>query len=354
LTVLSLGRNLRIGIAGTGFGAAVHLPALQSLPGVTIVAIAGARQEKAAEIAGRYGIARSCQGIAALLAEDLDAVTLALPPDLAETAASLALDKGLAVLAEKPLASHAEAAEALARRATARTAVVDFEFAELDCFRALHGLIERGELGAIERVEIAWATLSYAHRHRLWSWKTDEARNGGVLVLIGTHVLFLTEWLFGRIAVTAADIDNNATQQFAPPGGIGAADSAILHARTTAGAPIAIRLCNSTTGSPCHRWEIAGERGRAVLENLTSDPVAGFRLSLAVAGGPLKEVLKEPAASGDSRLLPFRTLAERFVAAVRASAPCQPDFTAGARVQRLVADIEALRRGGEAELSARA
>src|SRR6185437_4998192 len=157
LTVLSLGRNLRIGIAGTGFGAAVHLPALQSLPGVTVVAIAGARQEKAAEIAGRYGIARSCQGIAALLAEDLDAVTLALPPDLAETAASLALDKGLAVLAEKPLASHAEAAEALARRATARTAVVDFEFAELDCFRALHGLIERGELGAIARVEIAWA-----------------------------------------------------------------------------------------------------------------------------------------------------------------------------------------------------
>lgn len=345
-------RNLRIGIAGTGFGAAVHLPALQSLPGVTVVAIAGARQEKAAEIAKRHGIARSCQGIPTLLAEDLDAVTLALPPELAETAASLALDRGLAILAEKPLASRADAAEVLARLAATRTAVIDFEFAELDCFRALHRLFERREFGAIERIEIEWVTQSYAHRHRIWSWKTDEARNGGVLTLIGTHVLFLIEWLFGRIAITAAELNNHATRQFAPPGGIGAADSAVLQARTAAGAPVVIRLCNAAMGSPCHRWEIIGERGRAVLENSTSDPVAGFRLSFAAAGEPLKEILREPAASGDGRLRPFRSLAERFVAAVRTGTTCQPDFAAGARVQRLVADIEALRRGGEVKLRA--
>jgi hypothetical protein len=44
---------------------------------------------------------------------------------------------------------------------------------------------------------------------------------------------------------------------------------------------------------------------------------------------------------GDSRLPPFRALAEHFVDAVRAASACQPDFAAGARVQRLVADIEA-------------
>jgi predicted dehydrogenase len=346
-------RNLRIGIAGTGFGAAVHLPALQSLPGVTVVAIAGARPEKAAEIARRHGIARSCQGIAALLAEDLDAVALALPPELAETAASLALDRGMAILAEKPLATRAEAAEALARRAATRTAMVDFEFAELDCFRALRGLIERQELGAIEQIDIVWAMQSYAHRHRIWSWKTDEARNGGVLTLIGTHVLFLAEWLFGRIAITAAALDNDATRQFAPPGEIGAADTVVLRGRTAAGAAIAITLCNSAAGSPRHRWEIVGERGSAVLENLTGDPVTGFRLSRAARGEALKEILREPAMSGDSRLRPFRSLAERFVAAVRTGATCQPDFAAGARVQRLVADIETLGRVGEVKLRAR-
>ena len=346
-------RPLRIGIAGTGFGAAVHLPALQSLPGVTVVAIAGARQDKAAAVAQRCGVATSCQGIAALLAEDIDAVTLALPPELAGTAASLALDRGLAILAEKPLAPDAETAEELARRTTTRATVVDFEFAELDCFRALHALIARGELGPIERINVEWVTQSYAHRNRTWSWKTDEARGGGALTLIGTHVLFLIEWLVGQIAITSANLDNTATQSFAPAGGIGAADSVGLTGRTSAGAAITIQLCNSAPSAPRHRWEIIGEGGRAVLDNSTSDPIAGFHLSFAAAGGTVKRIFSEPVTSGDSRLRPFRRLAERFLAAVRAGTWCQPDFAAGARVQRLVADIEALRQDGRAGARAR-
>lgn len=187
--------------AGTGFGAAIHLSARQALAGVSVVAIAGTRQEKTAEIARIHGVDKACDGFAALLAEDLDAVTLALPPALAETAAALALDRGLAILAEKPLARSPEAAEALAGRAAGSTAIVDFEFAELHCFRTLHALLQRAEIGPIERVAVEWTTRSHAHRHRLWSWKTDAAGNGGVLTLLGTHVLFLLEWLFERIAV---------------------------------------------------------------------------------------------------------------------------------------------------------
>lgn len=345
---MALARPLRVGIAGTGFGAAIHLPALQSLPGVSVVAIAGARQEKTAEIARIHGVDMACNGIAALLAEDLDAITLALPPALAEMATALALDRGLAILAEKPLAPSAEAAEALARRAADATAIIDFEFAELHCFRALHTLIQRGELGAIERIAVEWTTRSYAHRHRLWSWKTDAAGNGGVLTLLGTHVLFLLEWLFGRIAVTGASADNAATQEFAPPGSLAAPDTVALRGRTRAGAAFAASLCNSAAGSPRHRWEIVGARGRAVLENLTDDAVAGFRLWIASGDMAPREIAREKMMDGDNRLQAFQALAERFVTAIRAGAPCQPDFAAGARVQRLVADIDTLTRGERA------
>jgi len=348
--LIRLSRQLRIGIAGTGFGAAVHLPALQSMPGVTVAAIASARRDKAAEIARQFGISTACGGIEELLAQDLDAVTLALPPELAERATALALDRGLAVLAEKPLASSAGAAERLARLATTRTTMVDFEYAEVGCFRALHGLIGRGELGAIERINVDWMTHSYAHRHRIWSWKTDQARCGGVLTLLGTHVLFLIEWLCGRFVVTEATLDNAATQKIAPPGGVGAADSVALRGRTAGGAAVAIELCNTGRESSRHRWEVIGERGRAVLVNDTSDAVAGFRLSLASSGRPDRELLDEPAVPGDNRLRPFHAVAERFVAAARAGATCQPDFAVGARVQRLVDDIGALQRGQPATL----
>jgi predicted dehydrogenase len=334
-------RPLRIGIAGTGFGAAIHLPALQSLPGVAVAAIAGSRPDKTAEIARKHGVALACRGIEELVAQDLDAVTLALPPALAERAAGLALDRGLAILAEKPLADSAEAAEMLARRAAAQTAMVDFEFAELPAFRALRNVIAGGELGRIERIDVTWLTQSYAHRHRIWSWKTDRARKGGVVPLLGTHVLFLLEWLVGPVAITGAREGNAATQSFAPAGDVAAADSVAWHGRTQAGATIAVELCNATSGSPHHRWEIVGDSGRAVLASTTHDTVAGFQLSVSLAGKPVRELPRDPIAPGDSRLPPFRTLAARFVAAVRAGTPCQPDFAAGARVQRLVAEIDA-------------
>jgi predicted dehydrogenase len=337
-----LPQPLRIGIAGTGFGAAVHLPALQSLPGVTVAAIAGTRADRTAAIARESGVPLACRGIEELLDQDLDAVTLALPAALAETAASLALDRGLAILAEKPLAASAEGAEMLASRAAGRTAAVDFEFAELPGFRALRALVGSGELGRIERIEIAWMTQSQAHRHRMWSWKTDRARKGGVATLLGTHALFLLEWLVGPVVITEAQEDNAATQLFAPSDGVGAADSVVWRGRTEAGAAVGVELCNSGRGSPLHRWEIVGDAGRAVLASSTSDTVSGFQLSVAPVGKPARALPCDPVGPGDSRLPPFRALAERFVSAVRAGTACQPDFAAGARVQRLIADIEAL------------
>lgn len=345
-------KPLRIGIAGTGFGAAIHLPVLQSLPGVTVTALAGARHDKTVEIARRSGIAVACRTIEELMAQDLDAVTLALPPDLAEPAVELALDRSLAILAEKPLASSAAAAERLARRATGHTAAVDFEFAELDCFRALHNLLARGELGRIRTIDVEWTTRSYADRNRIWSWKTDAARHGGVLTLLGTHVLFLLEWLLGPIVLIDAVADNRATQRFAPSGGVGAADTVSWRGHTAAGAAIAVALCNSAAGSPRHRWTIIGERGSAVLENVTDDPVAGFSLAQVRPNGVTREIISEPTIAGDSRMRPFRMLAERFTAAIRDGTGCQPGFVAGARVQRLVAEIETLASHGHTPLRA--
>ena len=49
---------VRVGVAGVGFGAAVHIPAFQS-EGVDVVAICSRRRERAEEAATRFGIERS-------------------------------------------------------------------------------------------------------------------------------------------------------------------------------------------------------------------------------------------------------------------------------------------------------
>jgi predicted dehydrogenase len=334
----------RVGIVGLGFGAAVHLPAFQSLPGVRVVGVAAQRAEKARATASGLGLEIGGT-VDELLAAPLDAVSIALPPDLTATVATRALDLGLAVLAEKPLADSAQRAEDLAVRARGHTAVIDFQFAELDCFRALKGLLDAGDPGNVVSAQIRWRTLSYAHRNASWSWKTDRARHGGVMNLLGSHVLYLVEWLLGPIGALSARFSSAATERFAPPGERAAEDAVQLTATLASGGIVKIELCNAAAESVGQQWSFATPRSRLALESPPGEPMGPLTLTREKAGR--REVVATDAgiADADARLEPFRRLAARFVAATQSHASCTPDFAAGARVQRLL-EATALSAGG--------
>ncbi|NJK59307.1 MAG: Gfo/Idh/MocA family oxidoreductase [Oscillatoriales cyanobacterium SM2_1_8] len=72
---------MRVGILGTGFGAAVHLPALQSLPGVEVTALWGRDRERTQAIAQGAGVPHSFGGEAwAELLPLVDVVAVTTPP----------------------------------------------------------------------------------------------------------------------------------------------------------------------------------------------------------------------------------------------------------------------------------
>lgn len=336
-----IARPFRVGVAGLGFGAAIHVPGLRLVPGVEVVALAGSSRAHAATQAERLRVPIACGGIDELLRQDLDAVTLALPPNLMEDAASRALDRGLAVLCEKPLADSAAAAARLTHQSIGRTAAVGFQFPELTTFRALKQTLDSGRLGALRRVSIVWSVESRAHRERQWSWKLDAGRGGGVLTVLGSHLLHLIDWLVGPCSLHGTTLDNAASALVAPAGARAAEDSAMLVLIGRDGVRVTVMLSNARPGTSRHRWDVIGERGRAALENLSVDYMAGFVLT--VDG---ETVAVEPPADGDGRLPAFCSLATRFVEAARRGQPVMPDFATGARVQSL---IEAARaRHGDA------
>lgn len=332
-------RPLRLGIAGLGFGGAVHLPVLAGLPGVTITALCARRLDKAREVAATHGVALAVDTIPALLESGIDALALALPPAVAAEAASLALDHGVAVLTEKPIAADAAAAGQLARKAadTGLTAMVDFTFQEVDAFRRLKEWISTGRLGTVRSVNIAWLTYSFAHRRGLWSWKVDGDAGGGIMAAQGSHVLHLLRWLFGEVTLHHAAYDHRATAAFAPDGANPAADGAVLHLTLASGAPVTVHLSNASPGGGHHRWEVVGDAGLLRLANQGHGIMGGFSLAFRDPDGG--EVLDLPApdmGGPDDRLEPFRRLASRFVAAVRAGWPDGPDLADGAAVQTLI------------------
>lgn len=344
--------NLRVGVAGLGFGAAVHAPALLSLPGLDLVGIAGSSTEHAVPVAARLGVANACGSVEELLDLGLDAVTLALPPDQVAAAVRAALDRGVAILCEKPLGTDAAEAAELAHLAAGRVTAMDFQFAELETFARLKQIIDSGVLGQPRHVQVVWLTESWAHRNHAWSWKTDAARGGGAITLFGSHLFFLAEWLLGPTISIWARIGASATAAFAPAGARLAED--LVHSRMEHrnGVVFAATFGNANPGSTVHRWTVVFEGGTVTLENVTSDYMAGF--TLVVSGGGLDgERVAEPKADDDGRLQPFRRLAARFVDGARAGQPMYPNLSAGARALTIDAAVRAsAARGVELSLPA--
>jgi predicted dehydrogenase len=338
--------TLKIGIAGLGFGVDVHLPGFRGLPGVEVIGLVGRDPVHAAEVAARTGLPVSTD-LATWLAAPFDAVSLALPPAEVERAAAAAIDRGIPVLSEKPLGSDYRTASALAARAATRPNAVDFEFAELETFVALREAIRAGVIGPIRHVGVVWLMESRAHRDGRWSWKTDAARCGGALTLLGTHVFFLLEWLFGPIARVSARLDSQVTARIAPMRGALPADDLVhLILEHRAGTISCATIGNANPGIASHRWTVVGERGAATLDNAGQSLTGGFTLNVFDRDGRTIRQSVEAATKGDSRIPPFRRLAARFVDAVRSGGRCRPDFADGARVAALV---EATRQSAKAE-----
>lgn len=326
---------LRIGVAGLGFGLDVHLPGFCSLPGVEVLGLLGRDPAHAARVAARTGLPVSTD-LKTWLEMPFDAVSLALPPIEVERVAMAAVDRGLSVLCEKPLGADHRAARALAVGAAARPNTIDFEFAELETFAALRETIQEGVIGRIRHVTILWLMESRAHRSGEWSWKTDAARGGGVVTLIGTHVFYLLEWLFDPVERLRARLDSRVTARIRPsPDALPADDLAHVIMEHCGGAVSSVTIGNANPGIATHRWTIVGEQGTAILDN-ASNSLTGFTLNVLGADRRIIRQAAEPQTTGDNRIPPFRRLAARFVEVLRSGGRCRPDFVDGVRVASLV------------------
>lgn len=101
---------LRFGLLGTGHWAAeAHGTALARHPDVEFAGVWGRDPAKAAALAGRFGV-RPYDSVDALLA-DVDAVAVALPPDVQAALAVRAAEAGRHLLLDKPIAFTAGAAD---------------------------------------------------------------------------------------------------------------------------------------------------------------------------------------------------------------------------------------------------
>jgi predicted dehydrogenase len=118
--------TLRFGLLGTGrWAGAAAAPGLAAAPDAELVAVWGRDPAKAAALAAEHG-ARPYEDVDALLA-DVDAVAVALPPDVQAPLAARAARAGRHLLLDKPLALDTAAADEVVE-AVAATGVSSVAF----------------------------------------------------------------------------------------------------------------------------------------------------------------------------------------------------------------------------------
>jgi predicted dehydrogenase len=201
--------SLRVGVVGAGLWARrAHLPAFTHLPGVEVRAIADPDLARAEQLARDFGVPNAVRDHGALLRLGVDAVAVAAPDDVHHAVATAALEAGLPVLCEKPLARTVPEAADLAERAV-RGGVptkLGFVFRYSPALRRLRELVLEGYVGRVHSLVICSQNAQFMDPAAPFHWKMERARTGGgVFVEYGSHSLDLARWIGGEVLEVCAN-----------------------------------------------------------------------------------------------------------------------------------------------------
>lgn len=184
---------MRLGLIGLGRIGAFHARTLADLPIVDSLVVTDAVPTVAAEVAARTG-AEAVESPAKLLAAGVDGVLIAAPTDLHPELLLAAVEAGLPVFCEKPLARTIEDAVAVAARVRGATVQIGYPRRFDTGFRAARDAVVRGELGWLHTVRST--TLDPAPPPPAYI-----AASGGIFRDCAVHDFDAVRWVTGREVV---------------------------------------------------------------------------------------------------------------------------------------------------------
>lgn len=195
------------GLSGRYF----HAPLIAATEGLLLSSVVTASDVRRAQVAAEHPGVEVVNRV-----EDLwvqrpgpDLVVVATPNDSHVPIASMALDRGAAVVVDKPLAITAEKAEALVARAErAGAPLTVFQNRRWDTDQlTLRKLIEEDALGTITRYESRFERWRPEPDPEKWRENLPPDQGGGVLLDLGSHLVDQALVLFGPVSHVYAEIN---------------------------------------------------------------------------------------------------------------------------------------------------
>lgn len=203
--------ELRVGLIGFGLGGAVfHAPLIAATRGLRLKAVVTSDPVRARQAEQQYPGVTVLDNAGRLWeqGEDFDLVVVASPNRTHVPLALAALEAGLHVVVDKPMAATAEEGRGLKDEASRRGLLLaPFQNRRWDGdFLTLRRLTARGELGRVLRFESRFERWRPQHKPG-WRQSGEPADAGGLLYDLGSHLIDQALVLFGPARGVYAELD---------------------------------------------------------------------------------------------------------------------------------------------------
>jgi scyllo-inositol 2-dehydrogenase (NADP+) len=259
--------ELRAGIIGYGLaGAVFHAPLITSTPGMRVAALVTGDAERQARARRDFPAAAVYATAQELLADPsaLDLVVVAAPNRAHLPLGLAALDAGLPVVMDKPLAPSFVAGEELiaaAERAGKLLTVFQNRRWDND-FLTARRLIAADLVGPVVRFESRYERFRPAPKPGAWRERPDPEEAGGLLFDLGAHLIDQALLLFGPPVSVYAEVETRR------PGAL--VDDDVFVALRFAGGQVAHLWMSALPRLLGPRLRVVGRRG--VYEKYGMDP----------------------------------------------------------------------------------
>jgi len=190
---------LRLAIIGCGaISESAHIPAATHVKEVRLVGLVDTDVAHAQTLASKFGIERAASRLEDV-ADEVDAVVLATPPHIRSTLAQQALERGLHVLCEKPMANNSAECQMMlsAAAASARIIAIGHNYRFFPNRAFARNLYKTGQLGRMLAVNVEQGDRFGSSSRTLYTLRREMVP-GGVLFNDGIHTLDMLFWWFGE------------------------------------------------------------------------------------------------------------------------------------------------------------
>jgi predicted dehydrogenase len=268
-------RIIRLGIIGCGSVTEQrHLPALERVSGVKVIALADIDSARLGRVSEKFGVGRCYTAYSDLIElGEVEAVAVCTPPRFHTEVALAALAAGKHVLIEKPLALNLSECDLLLARAMSNDALkvmVGFNMRWHRLLREAREVIQCGKLGNVKLVRTVF-TSGVRLGEDFADWRRQPETGGGALFELGVHHFDLLRFLF-----------QCEVEQVAATGALGDETECVLM-RMECGAQVVSAFSEGTGEN--HAIEVYGDGGWLRISCYRADGLEQFETG-AYPGAP--------------------------------------------------------------------